>query len=155
MFTLLLALAVQASAQPADRTQQAIAKGSTIAESPARDVGLAKTTIAPALLRAAQNPYSTNGTGSCPAIASAVRSLSAALGPDFATPSAKREDRVGRLAEAGGQSLVNGLVPFRSLVREVSGAASAERRRNAAISAGYARRGFLRGLAVARKCRLG
>lgn len=153
MLMMLLALSMQAATQHSDGTHQAIAKGGQIAESPARDVGIAKTVIAPVLLRAAQNPYSTSGTASCAAIASGIRSLSAALGTDFSTRVAKRDDRVGHLAEAGGQSLVNGLVPFRSLVREVSGAASAERRRNAAISAGYARRGFLRGVAMARKCR--
>ena len=39
-------------------------------------------------------------------------------------------------------------------VREVSGAAPQERRLRAAIQAGFARRGFLRGVATARKCRL-
>ncbi len=41
---------------------------------------------------------------------------------------------------------MNSLIPFRGLVREVSGAGPAERRLNAAIDAGIARRGFLRGL---------
>ncbi len=41
----------------------------------------------------------------------------------------------------------------RGLVREVSGAAPAERRKNAAIDAGYARRGYLRGVYETRRCK--
>jgi len=50
--------------------------------------------------------------------------------------------------------VVNSLIPLRGLVREVSGAAPADRRLEAAIDAGLARRGYLRGLAVSRGCRL-
>ena len=56
------------------------------------------------------------------------------------------------LAEAGGKTIVNTIIPFRGLVREISGAAPAERRLAAAIDAGFARRGFLRGTALARRC---
>jgi hypothetical protein len=49
--------------------------------------------------------------------------------------------------------VVNALIPFRGIVREITGAAPAQRRLNAAIDAGYARRGFLRGLHYARHCR--
>jgi CheY-like chemotaxis protein len=40
------------------------------------------------------------------------------------------------------------------LVREISGAAPAERRLQAAVTAGIARRGYLRGLAGARSCKI-
>ena len=50
--------------------------------------------------------------------------------------------------------MVNSLIPFRGIVREVSGAAPAERRLAAAIDAGFARRGFLRGVLSARGCRV-
>ena len=50
--------------------------------------------------------------------------------------------------------IVNSLIPFRGLVREVTGAAPAERRLQAAIGAGLARRGYLRGLAETRHCKM-
>ena len=53
-----------------------------------------------------------------------------------------------------GRTVVNSLIPFRGLVREISGAAPAERRLNAAIQASFARRGFLRGVATGRGCKL-
>ena len=49
--------------------------------------------------------------------------------------------------------MVNSLIPFRGVVREVSGAAAADRRLTAATQAGFARRGFLRGVHQTRGCR--
>jgi hypothetical protein len=74
------------------------------------------------------------------------------LGPDFGA-SPITENRAGAFASAGGQAVVNSLIPFRGLVREVSGAGPAQRRLNAALDAGYARRGYLRGIYVTRKCK--
>jgi len=153
MLTLMM-FAAQAASQPQSGAGQVIQRGGQIASRPVVDVGAKKTEIPPALQRAAVNPYATAGTATCAQLSSSIASLSAVLGPDFRAGANSRENRAGKLAEAGGKTLVNGLVPFRSLVREISGAAPAERRLNAAISAGHARRGFLRGVAVARKCRV-
>jgi len=59
----------------------------------------------------------------------------------------------GKLAEAGGKTVINTIIPFRSIVRELTGAAPADRRMNAAVDAGLARRGFLRGVHAKQKCR--
>ncbi|WP_243395861.1 hypothetical protein [Sphingomonas oleivorans] len=99
------------------------------------------------------DPYGLDGTATCARLVQGVADLNAALGSDFTVMNEKKENAAGKLAEAGGKSLVGGLIPFRGLVREVSGAAPAQRRLNAAIDAGYARRGFLRGIAYARRCR--
>lgn len=150
----ILALALQAAAQPRSDAGQIFDRGGQIAARPATDIGARKTEIPPVLQRAAVNPYARAGTATCSQLRSQLASLSAALGPDFRAGANTQENRAGKLAEAGGKTLVNGLVPFRGLVREISGAAPAERRLNAAISAGHARRGFLRGMAAARNCRV-
>jgi hypothetical protein len=124
-----------------------------IVTQPARDVGAAKTNIPPALIAASNDPYNMRGLSTCNQIAAAFRSMTDVLGPDFRVGATRKENRAGKLAEAGGQTVVNSLIPFRGLVREVTGAAPAQRRLNRAIDAGYARRGFLRGLYTARKCR--
>ena len=124
-----------------------------IASQPVKDVGVARTKFPPVLLAAHDDPYSLKGLKSCKQIAAAFRDLSEALGPDFKAGDVKKENRAGKLAEAGGQTVVNSLIPFRGLVREISGAAPAQRRLNIAIDAGYARRGFLRGVYTSRKCR--
>jgi hypothetical protein len=138
---------------PAQPRQGALERAGSIASQPARDLDAGRTKVPPLLQQAIANPYSTAGTGSCARVAASIRALNGVLGPDFGVGSAANEGRASRIAEAGGRSVVNSLVPFRGLVREVSGAAPAQRRLNAAMDAGYARRGFLRGLARARGCK--
>lgn len=153
-----------AAAQPASQTNGSTAEdggamrsvrdsAGRIVTQPAKDVGAAKTTIPPALVAASADPYGMKGLATCKQIATAFRSLTDVLGPDFQAGVTKKENKAGKLAQAGGQTVVNSLIPFRGLVREVTGAAPAQRRLNRALDAGYARRGFLRGLYTARKCR--
>jgi hypothetical protein len=123
-----------------------------IVSQPARDVGAVETKTPEVLVKAQAAPYSLTGIRTCTQISQALGELSAALGPDFdATP--EERSREGKIAEAGGRAVVNSLIPFRGLVREVSGAAGAERRLQAAIDAGHARRGFLRGVHRTRGCK--
>lgn len=128
-------------------------KAGDIATQPVRDVGLSSKKIPPILQKAANNPYAP--AGKCTAVSSEIGQLNGALGPDLGAGGAKaNENRAGKIAAAGGETIVNSLIPFRGLVREVSGAAPAERRLATAVTAGVARRGYLRGLATARGCRI-
>lgn len=124
-----------------------------IASQPARDVGVAKTGVPIPLQKAYDAPYSLTGIRTCRDISRAFHELTDVIGPDFAAGNVKKENRAGKLAEAGGKTIVNSIIPFRGLVREVTGAAPAQRRLERAIAAGYARRGFLRGVHQTRKCR--
>ncbi len=140
-------------AQPSDNKAQATAeKAAEIATQPVRDVGIAKPEIPPALVRAVHNPYDLTGLQNCRQLAAAITELSEALGPDYLLSGEDKENRAGKLAEAGGQTIVNALIPFRGLVREMTGAAAAKRRYDDAVDAGYARRGFLRGVHSTRRC---
>lgn len=123
-----------------------------IASQPARDVGIEKTRIPAILAEAEEGPYSLTGMGSCSAISGEVRQLNAVLGADFRPGNrpAKRS-----VAKIGGTAVVNSLIPFRGVVREISGAAAADRRLQAATDAGIARRGFLRGVYQTRGCKGG
>jgi hypothetical protein len=136
-------------AQPVGDT---VKRGGEIVSQPARDVGAAPTKIPPVLLAAYDDPYALAGVSSCRELRQRIDELSNALGPDFTIRNEKKENRAGKLAEAGGKTIVNAFIPFRGLVREISGAAPAQRRLNEAIDAGFARRGFLRGVAYSRKC---
>lgn len=124
-----------------------------IASQPARDVGVAKTGVPIPLQKAWDAPYSLKGIRTCRDISRAFHELTDVIGPDFKAGDIKKENKAGKLAEAGGKTIVNSIIPFRGLVREVTGAAPAQRRLERAIAAGYARRGFLRGVHQTRKCR--
>ena len=125
-----------------------------IATQPVRDVGVQKIDIPLPIQQAAAAPYSLKGLKGCAQLNRAIFELNDVLGPDYDGAVMVHENKAGKLAEAGGKTIVNTIIPFRGLVREISGAAPAERRLNAAIRAGFARRGFLRGVATARRCRL-
>ncbi|MGH6909292.1 MAG: hypothetical protein ACREE0_06940 [Phenylobacterium sp.] len=120
---------------------------------PARDVGLLKRKVPPVLEDALADPYSTRGLKTCAQLAAAVRTLTEALGPDYRAGVVYRENRAGKLAAAGGKTVINSIIPYRSLVREITGAAPADRHMNAVIDAGLARRGFLRGLQQKQRCK--
>ncbi len=126
-----------------------------IATEPARDVGLQRVPIPPVLEAARADPYTLTGTRNCAGIGRELRDLDGVLGPDFDAPPVRVGSRAGRIAEAGGRAVVNTIIPFRGVVRELSGSAEADRRMQAAVDAGIARRGFLRGLAQMRVCRAG
>ena len=141
----------EAPANPAKRTARD--KAADIVTQPVRDVGVARKQIPTPLVKATEAPYSLKGLKNCRQLAAAVTELNEVLGPDFDGAAVYRENRAAKLAEAGGKTVVNSLIPFRSLVREVSGAAPADRRLRAAINAGFARRGYLRGVYATRGCR--
>lgn len=124
-----------------------------IGSQPARDVGMSKREIPPILQKAYDDPYSLKGLKTCKALAAEVTNLNGVLGPDYIVGNAYKENRAGKLAEAGGKTIINSIIPFRGLVREVTGAAPADRQMNAAVDAGLARRGFLRGVHLKQGCK--
>jgi len=138
------------AAQPESGTAK---KAGEIISQPARDLGADKAQIPPVLQAAMKDPYGLAGLKTCRQLASAVTALNEALGPDFSPGAETKENKGAKLAEAGGKTVVNSILPFRGLVREISGAAPAERSLNAAVDAGLARRGFLRGVHLKQGCR--
>jgi hypothetical protein len=150
----MLALAIVMSAgTAAQKHESTLGEAGRIASQPGRDIGAIKRKIPPVLRQAANNPYAIADTASCSALAAAVSNLDDAIGPDFGHATTRKGSRVGTVARMGGTAVVDSLIPFRGLVREVSGAAKSDREFAAAVNAGYARRGFLRGISVARRCR--
>lgn len=139
--------------EPSGRWGEARQKAIDIGSQPARDVGMSKREIPPVLVKAFDDPYSLKGLKTCKALAAEVKSLNTTLGPDYVVGNTYEENRGGKLAEAGGKTIINSIIPFRGLVREVTGAAPADRQMNAAVDAGLARRGFLRGVHLKQGCK--
>jgi hypothetical protein len=150
-----LLVAAPAVAQPAKEPKQPSErdKAQEIMSQPARDLGMSRRDIPPVLVAATEDPYSLKGVRTCRQLAAAITELNGALGPDLVVGREENENRMAKLAEAGGRTIVNSIVPFRALVREVTGAAPAKRALEAAVDAGFARRGFLRGLHRKQGCK--
>ena len=143
----LLIAATPAVAQQKQTTGQVVGD---VATTPLQDVNIKKKRIPEILELARGDPYSTTGLGKCASLKSAIGALTAQLGPDFDSP----EERKGISAGGVAKGVVQSLIPFRGVIREVSGAAGAQREWDAAVDAGIARRGFLRGIARSRGCRV-
>lgn len=120
-----------------------------VAMTPLRDLNLAKDPIPEVLIRASAAPYAGDGMKQCAAIGADIAELDAVLGPDLDIAEGD-DDRisVGRLA----RSAVGSLLPFRGIVRELTGAADHQREFEQAIYAGSIRRGYLKGLGQQKGC---
>ncbi len=122
-----------------------------VAKTPISDLNVGRDgEIPPLLIRATAEPYSLKGLSKCRQIAGSIQELDEVLGPDIDLPQAER-DRIS--AGRVGKWVVASFIPFRGLIREVSGANAQDRKVNAAIQAGLTRRGFLKGVGEAKGCR--
>lgn len=121
-----------------------------VAKTPLRDLNIDGRDIPEALQVAVRDPYATAGMGECNALVSAIADLDMVLGADYDIAEDNGQKRIseGRIA----QGLVGSIIPFRGLVREATGAASADRALNAAYTAGMVRRSFLKGWGLGRGC---
>jgi hypothetical protein len=138
---------------PPKRDNEAGRAMGDIVTAPLQDVNLKTKRIPEVLELARGGPYDMTGTSNCSAIKRNIDALTGVLGTDFDTPEDRRPNR-GRQAANVGKSVVQSFIPFRGVIREVTGAAAAQREWDAAVDAGIARRGFLRGVARVRGCRV-
>ncbi|MBS0332916.1 MAG: hypothetical protein JSS35_09125 [Proteobacteria bacterium] len=122
-------------------------------EAPFRDLSLVREVAPEVLTRAAMSPYDLGDVETCSGLSAEVARLDAALGPDLSPGPAAQ----GSTAEGLAGDLVSGAIslPFRSVVRRVSGAQAREVALRAAVLAGMVRRGFLKGRAGVLHCPLG
>ncbi|WP_232332962.1 hypothetical protein [Novosphingobium aquimarinum] len=121
-----------------------------IAKTPISDLNISKDPIPAMLVAAQERPYSLAGLSKCSNLSKEVRQLDAILGPDIDLP---EEERKRISAGRVGKWVVSSFIPFRGLIREVSGANDHERKFRAAIQAGLARRGYLKGVGGAKGCK--
>lgn len=117
---------------------------------PLQDFNLAGEEIPTELLLLQQKPYSTDGLTDCAAINRQIATLERILGPDVDQP--QESAGMFRAALKTGGSFLSSFVPFRGVIRQVSGASARKQRMEDAIYVGIARRSFLKGHAAARQC---
>jgi hypothetical protein len=133
---------------------------SVAAASPLSDLNVVRTKIPPVLLWVQKAPYAPPGDSSCEGLASEIRELDAALGPDLdaslrsGDPGLVERGRseAGEAAAGALRHTAEGLMPFRSWVRKLSGAERYSKQVLDAITAGIVRRAYLKGLRQAQGC---
>lgn len=149
-------LAVLASAAPAF-AQTAVdpqnVKIEDVVLSPLADVNLKKKAMPRVLEAALTDPYDLSGIESCAGYATAIQDLDVALGDDIDVAHDKSNDeKMGNGAAAIAKSVIGSFIPFRGVIRELSGANAQERAWQRAIYAGSVRRAFLKGMGQSRGC---
>ena len=131
------------------QVQQEEPDAEDVARTPLSDLNIDSKDIPETLVLATQNPYTVDGLSSCNAIVARIAELDQVLGGDYdVVGEADTSISEGKVAQGVGGSLI----PFRGLVREVSGAAGDQRKLRAAVTAGMVRRGFLKGIGLQRGC---
>jgi predicted small secreted protein len=125
---------------------------------PLNDFNLRRTEIPP-FLDAIVSPYEPVKVLTCGAIASDVGALTSILGPDSDalpgpedTMGQQLGDQAAGLALDTVSSTVTDFIPFRSVVRQISGATAWERRLRDAYERGIQRRAYLKGIGASMGC---
>lgn len=146
-------LAAPAGAEPDNADKPVTQRDVTardVVTTPATDLNLKKDDIPALLIAAEERPYALRGLNTCMQLAAAINELDAVLGDDIDVPQTSgRRTSPGRVA----QSVVGAFIPFRGVIREISGANQHDRALQAAILAGVARRSFLKGIGQGKGCR--
>ncbi len=133
----------------------------TAASSPLNDLNIIRTDIPAILIEAEKHPYQIPARHDCWSLALEIGHLDEVLGNDLDVhPLAGQPDSLldkgSTLAEdqavGAVQRTAEGLVPFRSWVRKLTGAERHSKEVAASIAAGTARRAFLKGMAVSQHC---
>ena len=133
--------ATAAESPPADKAVEVV-------KQPLNDLNILQNEIAPVLARAKAVPYARVSGNNCQALDAEIRGLDAAFGPDIDLPGGKGASVSKKLTDATfnlAHSAVSSVVPYRGVVREVTGAEKRARSVNEALLAGTVRRAYLKG----------
>lgn len=145
---------------PCAHAQDIRAQAATAATPPARnafvsamgqplaDFNINQAEIPDSLRKAADDPYALEADDSCTAMAAEIAGLDAALGPDLDVDAAKLTKRkmIGRAAAGAVRRLAVSWIPYRGVLRTVTGAEAHARKAQDAALAGAVRRAYLKGL---------
>ena len=126
---------------------------------PARDLNLERKEIPPTL-KALDAAYTESTRMTCQQLADEILALTAELGLDEDElrhqPGASRGTKAGKAASEAAldtvEGFATGFIPFRGVVRYVSGASAHEKKLRAATLTGLKRRAYLKGIGEAKGC---
>lgn len=135
-------------------------RATTAAATPLSDLNLMRDEIPEVLQEALKKPYLLPPEQTCPTLVGEVHKLDIVLGADLDTPESEDNpslldrgtDAAENTAIGAIQRTAEGLVPFRSWVRKLTGAERHSRKVAASITAGSIRRAFLKGVAASHGC---
>jgi hypothetical protein len=142
--TSLLALAAVLTAAPITARAEVVKPGEE------SGLGLTPGSVPDILKKAKANTYAAPAAPACQSIPREIAALDAVLGPDMDAPAEKQKasDQAGDLVT----DVAKSLIPHRSIIRFLTGADRRDKERTEAATAGWARRGYLKGMYVNLGC---
>lgn len=117
------------------------------------DLGLTGPSIPDILQKAKADTYAAPADPVCQSVPAELDTLNGVLGPDADQAEIKRSNTTKATKWVGGA--VRGLIPHRDVIRFLTGAGKKDDRLRDAVLAGWARRGYLKGLAKTLDCTSG
>ncbi|WP_242481235.1 hypothetical protein [Rubrivivax gelatinosus] len=152
-------MAVAAAALLGACASSEVGRAGEAATAPLHDLNVVRAKI-PEVLRAAHKaPYRLPEAAGCEATAAEIAALDEALGPDLDAPPGAERGLIERGSDAAGDAAIGAVrrtaedvIPFRGWVRKLTGAERHSRDVAAAVTAGAARRAFLKGWRLASSC---
>ena len=139
-----------AYAQNGERQRTVAGAAGDAVTQPLEDLNLKSRKIPTVLSLAQHAPYGMEGLQQCLSLQIAIQELDRVLGPD--ADEVADEAGVARTALDAGGNFLGGFIPFRGVVRTLSGANQKRAEMLAAIYAGVARRSYLKGYSAAKSC---
>ena len=159
LIILTLPLALCACASAGDGAGAALKAGMGDAlVAPLRDLNLMRKSTPEVLLTAAKSPYRLPDAITCETLAQEIAQLDSVLGPDIDTVasdmslSLRGQQMASDAAVDAVEDLTTGWIPYRGLVRQVTGASKHQRMREGAERAGVIRRAYLKGMKARENC---
>ncbi|MGZ3375251.1 MAG: hypothetical protein ACXU8S_01515 [Phenylobacterium sp.] len=113
-------------------------------------LGLTGADVPPLLAAVKTDPYKAPAVPACDTVPAEILAISDLIGPDLDTPPEPEDTKKSLMSK--GADVARGLVPYGGIVRFATGANKKDKELREAVLAGYARRGFLRGLEANLKC---
>ena len=158
VFVTLLGAASSLAAQPAEKPRSDVDKvidgAGEAVEQPLKDLNIVKEKVPPDLEAIMERPYDLGGKTSCAQLKAEIARMTASLGPDVDAVKPTKDKTATDMVVDGAQSLAGGLIPGQGLLRKVSGAEAAQKKKAAAILAGSLRRAYAKGLAKGKGCKV-
>jgi hypothetical protein len=111
-------------------------------------IGLSGAEVPQYLKDVKADPYKAPAAPACQSVPAEIQQINDLIGPDLDAAA----DNKDKSLVARGEGVARSLVPYRGVVRFVTGANKKDDELREAIMAGYARRGFLRGVELNLKC---
>lgn len=147
----LLSVPVPAIAQSGEKNDSVGGDTVDAITQPLSDLNLRSKDIPLVLQVAELAPYDLSSFDGCSAVMTEIGRLEDVLGPDADAPPNK-DGIVNKGLKFGG-NMLGGFIPFRGIVRQLSGANAERAKWQTAIYAGVARRSFLKGYAKGLGCK--